>query len=598
MPDDDDIAQVEDFRPSSAPLIPMTHPDGPRGCSWDGVAIEPDEDGIVWVPLEAVAVLHESQGYVGVPEGSVDDSSGRPRNGEDPNPPGQITIRVYRGLLHKAADEGLAALAKAGVPFYRRDREMVRVCLIKAKASDGEMIYVPGIVPVSQPLLRRALGQSAEWKREKANSEEIRIDPPKDVVEQVSDMIDDWPFPPLAGVIATPTLRRDGSLLNRQGYDEATGFVLMLGDLKVPRIPDQPTRAQAEAQLRVLNELLTGFPFVDNESRSIALSMLITPVLRAALGPVPMHLFVKPSPGTGASYLADVAAMIATGERCAVIAMAPKPDETEKRLVAAALAGFPIISLDNCRGILSGDFLCQVTERPLLQLRPLGGSAMVRMPNSFTVFANGNNPATADDMVRRTLVGTMDANVEHPELREFPNDPLSMVRQNRGRYVAAALTIARAYIVAGKPGRLPPLLSFQPWSDMVRCTLVWLNQADPVQTMAAARAEDPIRQQKDAVFTAWAAELSLGEPGYQTAELIRLAQERFTHECSNPGELIRPSLRAALLAVAGKGASEPSIDANRLGYWLRDATNNITGGHKLTKSARETTRPRWVLNAI
>jgi len=103
-----------------------------------------------------------------------------------------------------------------------------------------------------------------------------------------------------------------------------------------------------------------------------------------------MHLVTAPRPGTGKSYLADIASMIATGDRCAVKPASPNAEETEKRLVGAALSGRPIIALDNCRDVLRGDFLCQVTERPLLELRALGKSDQHRIPNTFSFFANGN----------------------------------------------------------------------------------------------------------------------------------------------------------------------------------------------------------------
>src|SRR5262249_44493596 len=156
------------------------------------------------------------------------------------------------------------------------------------------------------------------------------------------------------------------------------------------------------------NELLTEFPFVDDASRAVTLSMFLTTVLRAAMDAAPMHLSTAPRPGTGKSYLADIVSMVATGERCAVKAFSPSPEETEKRLVGAALMGHPIIALDNCRGILQGDFLCQVTERPLLEVRALGKSDQHRIANAFTLFANGNNVPVADDMVRRTLRNALD----------------------------------------------------------------------------------------------------------------------------------------------------------------------------------------------
>ena len=90
-----------------------------------------------------------------------------------------------------------------------------------------------------------------------------------------------------------------------------------------------------------------------------------------------MHLANAPQPGTGKSYLADLASCIATGERCAVVAFSPSPEETEKRLNGSALGGHPILALDNASGTIDGDLLCQITERPLLQLRPLGTSRMV-----------------------------------------------------------------------------------------------------------------------------------------------------------------------------------------------------------------------------
>ena len=56
----------------------------------------------------------------------------------------------------------------------------------------------------------------------------------------------------------------------------------------------------------------------------------------------------------------------------------------EKRLIGSALAGHPIIALDNCNGVLSGDFLAQLTERPVLDLRALGSSDKARINNVFT----------------------------------------------------------------------------------------------------------------------------------------------------------------------------------------------------------------------
>ncbi len=98
----------------------------------------------------------------------------------------------------------------------------------------------------------------------------------------------------------------------------------------------------------------------------------------------------------------------------------------EKRLVGAALGQHPIIALDNLSELLVGDFLCQVTERPVMQLRQLGKSPLIRIPNSFTTFANGNNLRVGADVVRRTILCEINANMERPWERKFTTDPVAI----------------------------------------------------------------------------------------------------------------------------------------------------------------------------
>jgi putative DNA primase/helicase len=497
-------------------------------------------------------------------------------------------IRVLNGLRHLASDRALEAMSLAKIEFFQRDRSLVRAALSKAKTSDGSVIEIAGIVPVTTPILGREMGISAEWEKVLKTGEIVRIDPPREVVEQVAAMSGSWPFPPITGVISTPTMRPDGTLLLATGYDQKTGLV-MIAPPKMPRIPDLPTRADADAAIGDLQSLIAEFPFSDDASRSVVLSMILTSVLRGALLPaVPMHVATAPQPGTGKSYLADIAAAISTGERCAVIAMSPNPEETEKRLIGAALAGQQIIALDNVSEMLSGDFLNQVTERPLLQLRPLGTSVIIRIANAFTVFANGNNLSAPADLVRRTLVCRLDANLENPEDRTFESDPVKVILLDRGRYVAACLIIARAYLAAGSPNLCRPLPSFEPWSNLVRSPLVWLGMPDPCSSMEMARAEDPIRASRAAVFSAWEKEIALGRPGHTTSELVETAEQY------DGISFFCPDFRKACLEVAAE-RSGTVVSPRRLGKWLSANNNNRIGDLKLTVDRSDMARPRWIL---
>ena len=106
-------------------------------------------------------------------------------------------------------------------------------------------------------------------------------------------------------------------------------------------------------------------------------------------------------------------------------------------------------------------------------------------------------------MTRRTLLAHLDAQMERPEERQFTFDPVQLVISDRGIYVAACLTIVRAYLLAGCPGKLPQLASFGTWSDLVRSALVWLGCADPAQSIHETRRSDPVLDTLHQVLHCW-----------------------------------------------------------------------------------------------
>jgi hypothetical protein len=87
----------------------------------------------------------------------------------------------------------------------------------------------------------------------------------------------------------------------------------------------------------------------------------------------------------------DIAAVIATGRRSAVLSATADRDELEKRLVGCLLSGDCIINLDNVNGLLRSDLLCQATTAEAVKVRPLGSSDHAEVPNSALWAANGNN---------------------------------------------------------------------------------------------------------------------------------------------------------------------------------------------------------------
>jgi putative DNA primase/helicase len=329
--------------------------------------------------------------------------------------------------------------------------------------------------------------------------------------------------------------------------------------------------------------LLQGFPTVSEVDQAVALSALISPVVRGALGVVPMHAFRASTAGTGKTYLVDVVSTIATGRPCPVATVAQSEEETEKRLAGLLLAAFPLICLDNVNGELGGDLLCQAIERPIVQIRPLGTSDIIEIETRASIFATGNSLRVRGDMTRRSLVCNLDAGVERPELRSFDFDPVEEVLTNRSAYVGAVLTIVLAHAAAGFPGAKTPLASFQEWSRYVRGALMWLGCADPCASMEEAREDDPELSELVELLDAWRSEF--GTVGsFTVPEIISMVSERYAdEEDGRPGGFRHPRMREFVARIANmRGA----MDGRKLGLSLRAKEGRIVQGHRLRRNGK------------
>ena len=243
---------------------------------------------------------------------------------------------------------------------------------------------VPGILRVEAALLARHLGCAAQWARIDGRSgAPSPIDPPNDVVAHILSMVNDWQFKPLTGIISTPTLRPDGTILDQSGYDDTTGLVLFEPP-PMPPIPAAPTKDDAAAALKLLDRL-AEFPFAGDDEmreahRSVARSMLMTPVLRGAVGATaPLHVVRSPHAGSGEEFY-PIWRRSSPRVNCARSSARRRKKKSSKKLHTAAMTGQSIISLDNVNGTLTSDFLAQLIERPLLLVRARDAANRSRSP--------------------------------------------------------------------------------------------------------------------------------------------------------------------------------------------------------------------------
>ena len=489
------------------------------------------------------------------------------------------TIKVVGGRIAQNIDYAEAELVASGTPLFQRGGSLVSPIRHDLPAADGSRTEVVLLRTLRPENVIYALAKyGAVFQRYDARKKQfIAINPPNPIASGLLQK-GQWQFPEVTGVITAPTMRPDGTILDLPGYDEATQLYYHPDRNCVIRpISAKPTREEAEGALELLEGLLTGFPFVSDVDRSVALAGLMTQVLRGAFDVAPMFLLVAPTAGTGKSHYVNLASTIATGRPCPVITNVVSAEEMEKRLGALVLEGAPIISLDNCSHDLGGDLLCQITEQRLVRIRILGRSEVPPCEWRGTLFANGNNITLRADMTRRGLPCHLDAAIERPETRTFEFDPVKRAAERRAEYIHAVLTIARAYQASGAPKACGPIGSYGLWSNAVREPLVWLGKEDPIKSMDNAREEDPAR-------IAARTFLSLHEDlpaSFTVAELIMHAEEReailsYSHTTY---EIIRPELHTLLVQQAGnfKGL----IDSRSCSRWLKSLRRQIHEGRRL-----------------
>jgi bifunctional DNA primase/polymerase-like protein len=498
----------------------------------------------------------------------------QPRTRPRPAPQGGVrpTIDLMDGQLLRIIGETEEALLASGLPIFSRAGMLVEPVSESMSASDGRKTVVARLRPLSPESFLGPAAESATFRKyDRKRNQWVDTDPPLRHVRVILASERRWRFPHVTGVITTPTLRPDGSLLAEPGYDPETELYLLPG-FSLPPVPEHSTKDQARAALNLLTDLLSEFSFrrIDGEhqkklNRSVALSGLLTALVRGSLPTAPMHLVRAHMAGTGKSYLVDLIATIATGRICPVITALKSVDETEKRLGSIVLSGIAMVSLDNCIHDLEGELLCQIAERPVVKIRILGSSEMPDCECHTALYATGNNVTFKGDMVRRGVVCDLEALDERPELREFKRNALRQAAGNRGTYVAAALTIMRAYLAAGAPSVCGPFGSYAEWSTMVRSPLVWLEEPDPVASVDKTQTEDPELAELREWFELWLGEFRL-DTTYTSASFVEAASVAPAGFNSNP-------LKELLLRIAGDRNGD--ISAKRLGEWLRRNSGRV-----------------------
>lgn len=499
--------------------------------------------------------------------------------------------------LSAMVDEAIGALEGCST-LYQRDGRLVRIVRVaKDEATARVLEGTPQIRDLATATLTEILADRADWLRPDKRSNDYRPSlPPSTVVSCVAARGQWRTVPPVRGIIETPIIRPGGSIIDRPGYDSATGYYYA-PTRDFPAGPTEPSRADAVRALDALAEVWRDFPFASDAQRCMPIALALTMLGRPAIdGPTPAFVFDAPTPGEGKTLATDAAVMIATGRPAGKATFPPKGEELEKILSSAAIASAAEITFDNQdQNVPFGGAALDkaLTAYPTITMRVLGQSELRTLQWLTVVVCTGNNVEIHGDTIRRSIVARIESGTERPEDRTgfLHADLLRWVGAEGPRLVVAGLTLLRAYIVAGRPEPLT-MGSYESWAGLVPSAIMWAGGANVLDARASASgAED---QSKSALRAILAGLPRLSEQPIAVRDILAVLypSERLRGQlCAPDGH---DELREALESLAPCRPGQ-APDAHRLGKALQRLRRRVVGGRCLDSLSLRGGRKGWVV---
>ncbi|MDX2538614.1 MULTISPECIES: bifunctional DNA primase/polymerase [Streptomyces] len=370
----------------------------------------------------------------------------------------------------------------------------------------------------------------------------------------------DWPLPPLRGIVTSPVIRQDGTLLQAPGYDKVTGLYLQ------PRVPLRRLQPQvteqslARAKEIVLDQMLADFPWAQPSDRAHFLGALLTPILRPYFyGPTPMFLLTATAPSSGKSLLKDI---LKYAFGIAETAWPENDTELRKSITTQLYTtGQPVVVLDNLPNgfIVKSPVLSSLLTAEHWGDRVLGSTASVTMPNDRLWILTGNGLRTGGDNGRRAMWVRLDPNCPDPDQRDGfrVGDLRPWLRANASTVVAAAVTMVRAWLADGAKTVRVRKGDYSEWASMMAGLLKYLGVEGWMADRGQNAGQDEEEQEWAAFLAAW--HRKLGDEAVAAGAVIAAVPEQVPR--LKNGEL--PSsqgLGGWLKSREGRYFSAPELD--------------------------------------
>jgi len=481
------------------------------------------------------------------------------------------SVVINRVQTHQAASELMEAITRTNDPpfLFRRCRDILH-------------IHPDGVTrTLDAEALKDLMDRSARVIKVAKNGEAtlapLPLAPAKSVL---AGDLTRFGLPVLKEVLHTPTLLKNGRVLDRPGYDPASQLYLALpSGFKILRRPPPSKAAAIEAYAWIAN-IMGDFAWDDSASLANAMAFILGVAARNVIDSIMPLALVGKKFGAGKTLLCNVLAILATGTRPTLVQFPESNDQLRKLLLSHFRESPAATVFDN---VANGRTLNPAALNSALTAGIFKDRILQSSKNSsfdlrgHPMLLNGNTLKLKYEFARRCLPITLLSSASNPTLRQpkggfkYPGEALlEFCLENRSVVNSKSLTILESWCLErdrnGIPGQgqTPQIPSFEKWSEIVGSIMFFCGQGHLFlagrQETLLEKAEDP---QEEFAFVGAIVD-TFGSDCFKASELWARIEEGGTI-----GELVPKSLRDALKGGDRKSAA--------VGVWLRDRRDTYFG---------------------
>jgi hypothetical protein len=406
---------------------------------------------------------------------------------------------------------------------------------------------------------------------------------------------------PLDRISRIPLLQWNGGINDIPGYylEEKTILDVKKDEFKFKL---EPTIDDAKNALKKLKHFFREFHFKDllgiqdkinapSIDRSGAISALLTAVSRHMYDLAPCFITNAHTPGSGKGTLASVITMIQDGKVQSERTWNPDPIELDKVIVSELLNQPPSLVIGNIDSKFGGSIIESLLTKAQYPGRVLGLSKMVYPSTKTLLMANGNNLTISKDMVRRSIMTRLDCGVEKPQNIEYEvKDIIGYTKLHRSQLFVYALTILQAFLLSGEVDTPRSKLNgFEDWDKLVRGSLLWVGESDPVQSQIALDEDD-----EDAVLLSRFIEVFLSD--YYAGKSVTPKQMILKAEAKDPMDRGSEDYCETLREICYNFKAD-SFSKESLGKFLAKNQGQVKAGYCIKKLRRTNGGQPWTVEA-